>query len=116
METEIPKNNSGKIEVFNLESRDLKRFAPSSAVAPPALSVDKEFQKELEKIPDKLAFKIGEVAKIVGVKTYVLRYWEAEFDALKPEKSRHNQRVYSRKDVETVMMIKKLLYKDKQKV
>lgn len=64
-------------------------------------------------IPDKMAFKIGEVADITGLKTYVLRYWETEFDALNPQKSAFNQRVYSRRDVETVLLIKKLLYEEK---
>src|ERR1700733_13065630 len=64
-------------------------------------------------IPDKMAFKIGEVAEITNLKTYVLRYWETEFDALNPQKSAFNQRVYSRRDVETVLLIKKLLYEEK---
>lgn len=59
---------------------------------------------------DKLYFKIGEVAEIVGVEAYVLRYWETEFRALRPQKSRSKQRVYRRKDVETVLKIKHLLY------
>ena len=64
-------------------------------------------------IPDKMAFKIGEVADIAGLKTYVLRYWETEFEALNPQKSAFNQRVYTRRDVETVLLIKKLLYEEK---
>jgi DNA-binding transcriptional MerR regulator len=64
-------------------------------------------------VPDKMAFKIGEVADIAGLKPYVLRYWETEFDALSPQKSAFNQRVYSRRDVETVLLIKKLLYEEK---
>ena len=64
-------------------------------------------------IPDKMAFKIGEVADLAGLKTYVLRYWESEFDALNPQKSAFNQRMYSRRDVETVLIIKKLLYDEK---
>ena len=75
--------------------------------------VDEQLQKELNDIPDKMAFKIGEVADIAGVKSYVLRYWETEFDALKPKKSKHNQRMYHRKDIENVLMIKKLLYRDR---
>ena len=59
---------------------------------------------------DKLYFKIGEVAEIVGVEAYVLRYWESEFATLKPQKSRSRQRVYRRKDVETLLKIKHLLY------
>ena len=64
-------------------------------------------------IPDKLFFKIGEVAKITGLKTYVLRYWESEFPTIKPTKSKTNQRVYQRKDILTVLLIKKLLYEEK---
>ena len=64
-------------------------------------------------IPDKLYFKIGEVAELTGVKPYVLRYWEAEFNVIKPSKTRSNQRLYNRKEVERIMQIKKLLYKDR---
>ena len=63
-------------------------------------------------IPDRLFFKISEVADITGVKPYVLRYWESEFDLISPVKSKANQRVYERKDIEVVLLIKKLLYVD----
>ncbi len=63
------------------------------------------------KIPDKLYYKIGEVATLLDVKTHVLRYWETEFNALKPVKSRSNQRLYRREDVETALLIKDLLYR-----
>lgn len=62
-------------------------------------------------IPNKLYFKIGEVAAIVDVKTHVLRYWETEFSAFKPVKSSANQRLYRRKDIETALLIKDLLYR-----
>lgn len=62
-------------------------------------------------LPDKLYFKIGEVASLLDIKTHVLRYWETEFAALKPVKSRANQRLYRRKDVETALLIKDLLYR-----
>lgn len=62
-------------------------------------------------IPDKLYFKIGEVASLLNIKTHVLRYWETEFSALQPVKSRSNQRLYRRKDVETALLIKDLLYR-----
>jgi len=62
-------------------------------------------------IPDKLYFKIGEVATLLDIKTHVLRYWETEFTALQPVKSRTNQRLYRRKDVETALLIKDLLYR-----
>ncbi|MBW6510022.1 MAG: MerR family transcriptional regulator [Desulfuromonadales bacterium] len=61
-------------------------------------------------IPDKLFFKIGEVADLLDLKTHVLRYWETEFTCLKPVKSRSNQRLYRRQDVETALLIKDLLY------
>jgi DNA-binding transcriptional MerR regulator len=62
-------------------------------------------------IPDKLYFKIGEVAELLQLKTHVLRYWETEFAVLQPVKSRSNQRLYRRKDVETALLIKELLYR-----
>jgi len=64
-------------------------------------------------IPDKLFFRIGEVAKIVGVKPHVLRYWETEFNDIRPQKTKSNHRVYARKDVETLLLIKDLLHKQR---
>jgi DNA-binding transcriptional MerR regulator len=61
-------------------------------------------------IPNKQYFKIGEVAELAGVEPYVLRYWETEFKAIRPEKTRSNQRLYRRRDVEAVLQIKRLLY------
>lgn len=58
----------------------------------------------------KLYFKIGEVARIVGVKPYVLRYWETEFSVLKPGKTRSRHRLYRRRDVEILLKIKDLLH------
>ncbi|MGD8860354.1 MAG: MerR family transcriptional regulator [Myxococcales bacterium] len=60
-------------------------------------------------LPDKLFFKIGEVAQIVGVKPHVLRYWESEFAALKPMKTRGSHRVYRRRDVELAVLLRRLL-------
>src|SRR5215468_6029234 len=61
-------------------------------------------------VPDKPYFKIGEVAAIAGVAASVLRFWETQFRALNPEKTRTNQRVYARKHVELALRIKELLY------
>lgn len=61
-------------------------------------------------LPDKLYFRIGEVADIVGVEPHVLRYWETEFRSIRPEKSRRGQRVYSRRDVDMLLKVKELLY------
>jgi DNA-binding transcriptional MerR regulator len=61
-------------------------------------------------IPNKLYFRIGEVAKLAGIKPYVLRFWESEFGTLGPKKSGTGHRLYRRKDVELVLEIKRLLY------
>ena len=73
----------------------------------------KAAQDSLDLGSDKVFFKIGEVAEIVGVATHVLRYWEQEFKSLKPQKSKTQQRVYRRRDVETLLKIKHLLYGEK---
>jgi len=61
-------------------------------------------------LPVKLYYRIGEVAEIVGVEPHVLRYWETEFRAIRPQKSRKGQRIYSRRDVEKLLRVKDLLY------
>ena len=61
-------------------------------------------------IPDKLYFRIGEVADLLKVEPYVLRYWESEFPKLSPKKSGTGHRLYRRKDVELLLRIKHLLY------
>lgn len=66
--------------------------------------------RELPAIPDKLYFRIGEVAHLVGVEPHVLRYWEAEFRSVRPQKSQRGQRVYSRRDVDHLRKIRELLY------
>jgi DNA-binding transcriptional MerR regulator len=64
-------------------------------------------------IPDKLFFRIGEVAELTGVPPYVLRYWEAEFKLLRPRKNHAGQRVYRKHEVQLVLRIKSLLYEDR---
>jgi len=66
-------------------------------------------QSAVAEIPDKVFFKIGEVARLAELKPYVLRYWETEFGVLRPKKSRSGQRLYRRSDVELVLRIKTLL-------
>lgn len=66
-----------------------------------------------KRVPEKLFYKIGEVSRIAGVEPYVLRYWETEFSFLKPRKTASGQRVYSRKDLEMVLQIKRLLYDER---
>ncbi len=66
-----------------------------------------------QKIPEKLFYKIGEVGRLTGVEPYVLRYWENEFPFLRPRKSRSGQRLYVKKDIESILEIKRLLYKER---
>jgi DNA-binding transcriptional MerR regulator len=65
---------------------------------------------ESPSIPDRLYFKIGDVARICGLETYVLRFWESQFPQLKPNKSGTGQRLYRRRDVELVLEIKRLVH------
>lgn len=65
---------------------------------------------ELQPIPAKRYFTIGEVSDLCGVKPHVLRYWEQEFPDLKPVKRRGNRRYYQRQDVLTIRQIRSLLY------
>jgi len=62
---------------------------------------------------DKIFYKIGEVSQITGLEPYVLRYWETEFPTLHPQKSRGNQRVYTRAEIDAVLQIKQLLYEER---
>ncbi len=64
------------------------------------------------KIPSKLFFKIGEVCELTDTQPYVLRYWESEFPALAPAKNNSGQRIYRRRDIETIQRIKTLLYEE----
>jgi DNA-binding transcriptional MerR regulator len=63
-------------------------------------------------IPDKSYFRIGEVGKLLGVEPYVIRFWESEFKTVRPIRSKTDQRLYRRKDVEELLIIKTLLYDD----
>jgi len=65
-------------------------------------------------LPDgKLYYRIGEVSEITGVKPYVLRYWESEFRWMAPQKSRSRQRLYRKKDIETIRLIRRMLHEEK---
>jgi DNA-binding transcriptional MerR regulator len=64
-------------------------------------------------VSDKRYYRIGEVARVTGVKPYVLRYWESEFRWMAPQKSRSKQRLYRKRDIDTILLIKKLLYEQR---
>ena len=101
---------------FTESSNEAELSADESLAAPisiPAMLCDDKLLEEISSIPDKMAFKIGDVADLLGIKQYVLRYWETEFDILKPKKASNNQRMYARKDVENAFLIRKLLHRDR---
>jgi DNA-binding transcriptional MerR regulator len=75
-----------------------------------ATQLSRKRASESPLIPDRLYFKIGDVARICGVKTYVLRFWETQFPQLKPNKSGTGQRLYRRRDVELALEIKRLVH------
>jgi DNA-binding transcriptional MerR regulator len=64
-------------------------------------------------IPDKLYFRVGEVSRIAGLEAHVLRFWESEFPQIRPKRTDSGQRLYRKKDVETILDIKDLLYRQK---
>jgi len=90
---------SGRVGVARSRPR-----ASQKAISPPSDTVE---------IPDRLYFKIGEVAELTGVQPYILRYWETEFGNLRPTKSRSGQRLYRRNDVLAVLRIRDLLYRQR---
>jgi DNA-binding transcriptional MerR regulator len=73
----------------------------------------KAIDEEATEAPDKRYYRIGEVSRITGVKAYVLRYWESEFRWMAPQKSRSKQRLYRRRDIDMILLIKKLLYEQR---
>lgn len=90
-----------------------ERRNPASATRTGAMATAKKARVKRDEeivIPDKLYFRIGEVAELCNLPTYVLRFWETEFPHLKPTKSSTGQRMYRRRDVENVVYIKHLLY------
>jgi len=91
----------------------VERRNPASATRTGAMATAKKARIKRDDeivIPDKLYFRIGEVAELCNLPTYVLRFWETEFPHLKPTKSSTGQRMYRRRDVENVVSIKHLLY------
>ena len=92
-----------------MKAHNLTMIMTTTAIAEPAF-------ESIPVIPDRIYNKIGDVAEIVGVKPYVLRYWETEFTAIAPSKTETGQRVYTKSDIETVLLIKRLLYTEKYSI
>ena len=74
------------------------------------MAVDRQQRPFQPEIPEQLFFRIGEVKKFAGVEAHVLRFWENEFPTLSPRKTPSGQRQFRRKDLETILAIKHLLY------
>ncbi len=71
----------------------------------------------MSQIPDdKRYFRIGEASRIIGVEPYVLRYWENEFSQIRPQRADSKQRTYQKNDLEIILEIKRLLYKEKMTI
>ena len=106
--------NNSEIEL-SLDDTFFASAQPQRAEAEsmPSVLVDEQLLTEIQSIPDRFGFKIGDVADLLGIKQYILRYWEQEFEILKPKKASNNQRLYTKKDVENAFLIKKLLYRDR---
>lgn len=86
------------------------RFFPTLLALVMATQVERTHAEDTPTIPDRLYFKIGDVARICGLEAYVLRFWESQFPQLKPNKSGTGQRLYRRRDVEMVLDIKRLVH------
>jgi DNA-binding transcriptional MerR regulator len=63
--------------------------------------------------PSKRYYRIGEVSRLTGVKAHVLRYWESEFRWMSPAKSRSQQRLYRHRDIEVILLLKRLLHEER---
>jgi DNA-binding transcriptional MerR regulator len=69
--------------------------------------------ERIELVSEKLFYRIGEVSRLTGLEPYVLRYWETEFPFLRPRKSNSGHRVYTRREIDLILTIKRLLYEEK---
>jgi DNA-binding transcriptional MerR regulator len=97
-----------------LPAQTKNKRTPSRKPRPePELELDDAPGEDAPAPGEKLYYRIGEVAKLTGIKPYVLRYWESEFRWMAPQKSRSKQRLYRRKDIDTILLIKKLLYEER---
>ncbi|HWU42913.1 MAG TPA: MerR family transcriptional regulator [Bdellovibrio sp.] len=105
--------NDQHLEFIEEASQLADPNAATAAASIPAMLCDDKLLEEIHAIPNKMGFKIGDVAEILGIKQYVLRYWETEFEILRPKKASNNQRMYTRKDVENALLIRKLLHRDR---
>jgi DNA-binding transcriptional MerR regulator len=100
------------LETLGGECAASMRASSRAVISPRGRAAIKAVKAADVVIPEKLYFRIGEVAELCRLPAYVLRFWESEFPQLKPVKSSTGQRMYRHKDVENVLRIKKLLYEE----
>lgn len=89
---------------------------PDPSKIPEGVLLNSPDEAKIPVIPDRMYFRIGDVAEIAGVQPYVLRFWEKEFEFLTPIKNAAGQRLYRRGDVESVLLIKRLLYMERYSI
>jgi DNA-binding transcriptional MerR regulator len=97
-------------------NNETPRGAPDPRKIPEGVLLNSPDEAKIPVIPDRMYFRIGDVAEIAGVQPYVLRFWEKEFEFLNPIKNAAGQRLYRRGDVETVLLIKRLLYMERYSI
>jgi DNA-binding transcriptional MerR regulator len=90
-----------------------KSTAPPKRPTQPAVSVDDREVQRMVLASDKRYYRIGEVSELTHVKAHVLRYWESEFRWMAPPKSRSKQRLYRKRDIELVLVLKRLLWEER---
>lgn len=99
--------------VFKPTSRSIMHNRPKvNEEAIEGIDID-AIESEIAAVPGRLAYKIGDVADLLGVKPHVLRFWESEFEGFRPKKAGTGQRIFSQRDVETAVIIKNLLYRER---
>lgn len=103
------------LEKINMDVTSVEPAAAATTVK--ELRLNRDFGADIDLlmalVPDRMGFKIGEVSEMLGLKNHILRYWENEFPVLKPQKAQNNQRMYTRKEIEKILLIRKLLYVDR---
>lgn len=103
-------------EIGAAVNSDAALLTQNLSVNIPASLCDEKLLLEIQTIPNRMGFRIGEVAELLGIKQYVLRYWETEFELLRPKKASNKQRMFTKKDVENAFLIRKLLHRDRYSI
>lgn len=105
-----PAESAENLESAEVETEEASEEEAREASAPNAAKSAEAAKEGVTVIPDRVYFRIGDVAEITGIKPYVLRFWEKEFEIIHPVKNNSGQRIYRKSDVEAVLLIKRLLY------